>query len=83
MAGLEAEGRTSSCLVQSGSILNQRAGLSDTPSQATTVMDLIEGRWEEWIGEMPLKITYPTLEGHEWRIVTGFDPKNTGWSRNL
>ncbi|KAH0754874.1 hypothetical protein KY290_025144 [Solanum tuberosum] len=43
-------------------------------------MDLIEGRWEEWIGEMPLKITYPALEGHEWRIVTGFDPKNTGRS---
>ncbi|KAH0676774.1 hypothetical protein KY290_025748 [Solanum tuberosum] len=42
-----------------------------TPAQATAVMDLIEGRWEEWIGEMPLKITYPALEGHEWRIVTG------------
>lgn len=40
-------------------------------------MDLIEERWEEWIGGMPLKITYPVLEGHEWRIVTGFDPKNT------
>ncbi|KAK6767847.1 hypothetical protein RDI58_009582 [Solanum bulbocastanum] len=51
-----------------------------TPAQATAVMDLIEGRWEEWIGEMPLKITYPALEGHEWRIVTGFDPKNTGRS---
>nr|WMB96661.1 hypothetical protein [Solanum melongena]WMB96912.1 hypothetical protein [Solanum melongena]WMB97102.1 hypothetical protein [Solanum aethiopicum] len=51
-----------------------------TPAQATAVMDLIEERWEEWIGEMPLKITYPALEGHEWRIVTGFDPKNTGRS---
>ncbi|WMV18984.1 hypothetical protein MTR67_012369 [Solanum verrucosum] len=50
--------------------------ISFTPAQATTVMDLIEGRWEEWIGEMPLKMTYPALEGHEWRIVTGFDPKN-------
>lgn len=48
-----------------------------TPAQATAVMDLIEERWEEWIGEMPLKIIYPALEGHEWRIVTGFDPKNT------
>ena len=29
---------------------------------------------------MPLKVTYPALEGHEWRIVTGCDPKNTRWS---
>nr|XP_016465575.1 PREDICTED: cytosolic invertase 1-like [Nicotiana tabacum] len=51
-----------------------------TPTQEATVMDLIEERWEEWIREMPLKITYPALEGHEWRIVTGFDPKNIGRS---
>ncbi|KAF5743778.1 alkaline/neutral invertase F [Tripterygium wilfordii] len=51
-----------------------------TVEQATAIMDLIEARWEDLIGEMPLKITYPALEGHEWRIVTGFDPKNTRWS---
>ncbi|KAF9687934.1 hypothetical protein SADUNF_Sadunf02G0144800 [Salix dunnii] len=51
-----------------------------TPAQATAIMDLVEERWEDLIGEMPLKITYPALEGHEWRIVTGFDPKNTRWS---
>ncbi|KAJ9171531.1 hypothetical protein P3X46_014887 [Hevea brasiliensis] len=51
-----------------------------TREQATAIMDLIEERWEDLIGEMPLKITYPALEGHEWRIVTGCDPKNTRWS---
>ncbi|XP_039058099.1 probable alkaline/neutral invertase F isoform X1 [Hibiscus syriacus] len=51
-----------------------------TPAQATTIMDLIEERWEDLIGEMPLKIVYPALEGHDWRTVTGFDPKNTRWS---
>ncbi|CAB4300676.1 unnamed protein product [Prunus armeniaca] len=51
-----------------------------TPEQATAIMDLIEERWEDLIGEMPLKIVYPALEGHEWRTVTGFDPKNTRWS---
>ncbi|KAF7849757.1 hypothetical protein BT93_L0311 [Corymbia citriodora subsp. variegata] len=51
-----------------------------TPAQATAIMELIEDRWEDLIGEMPLKITYPALEGHEWRIVTGCDPKNTRWS---
>ncbi|KAL2514679.1 putative alkaline/neutral invertase B [Forsythia ovata] len=33
-------------------------------------MDLIESRWEELVGEMPLKICYPAMESHEWRIVT-------------
>ncbi|XP_039007605.1 alkaline/neutral invertase CINV2-like [Hibiscus syriacus] len=51
-----------------------------TPAQATSIMDLIEERWEDLIGEMPLKIVYPALEGHVWRTVTGFDPKNTRWS---
>ncbi|MBA0652755.1 hypothetical protein Goklo_019985 [Gossypium klotzschianum] len=38
-----------------------------TPAQATAIMDLIEERWEDLIGEMPLKIVYPALEGHDWR----------------
>jgi len=29
---------------------------------------------------MPLKVCYPAIESHEWRIVTGCDPKNTRWS---
>src|SRR5207244_9545361 len=53
-----------------------------TPEQSTAIMDLIEERWEELIGEMPLKICYPAIENHEWRIVTGCDPKNTRWSRS-
>ncbi|KAI3859803.1 hypothetical protein MKX03_013678 [Papaver bracteatum] len=51
-----------------------------TPEQSSAIMDLIEARWEELVGEMPLKITYPALENHEWRIRTGCDPKNTRWS---
>ncbi|GAA0151161.1 hypothetical protein LIER_09941 [Lithospermum erythrorhizon] len=51
-----------------------------TPDQASAIMDLFEERWEELVGEMPLKIVYPAVEGHEWRIVTGCDPKNTRWS---
>lgn len=27
-----------------------------------------------------MKICYPAIESHEWRIVTGCDPKNTRWS---
>nr|POE80338.1 alkaline/neutral invertase cinv2 [Quercus suber] len=51
-----------------------------TGAQATAIMDLVEERWEDLVGEMPLKIVYPALEGHDWRTVTGFDPKNTRWS---
>nr|POF11188.1 putative alkaline/neutral invertase f [Quercus suber] len=51
-----------------------------TGAQATAIMDLVEERWEDLVGEMPLKIVYPALEGHDWRIVAGFDPKNTRWS---
>ncbi|KAJ0427542.1 putative beta-fructofuranosidase [Helianthus annuus] len=51
-----------------------------TMAQTTAIMDLVEERWEDLIGEMPLKIAYPALEGYEWNIVTGCDPKNTRWS---
>lgn len=51
-----------------------------TPEQSMAIMDLIESRWEELVGEMPLKISYPAIESHEWRIITGCDPKNTRWS---
>nr|GEV90887.1 probable alkaline/neutral invertase D [Tanacetum cinerariifolium] len=51
-----------------------------TPEQASAIMDLFEARWEELVGEMPIKICYPAIESHEWRIVTGCDPKNTRWS---
>ncbi|KAK9739993.1 hypothetical protein RND81_03G002800 [Saponaria officinalis] len=64
------------CLGNCVAILSSMA----TPEQASAIMDLIEARWDELVGEMPLKISYPALEGHEWKIVTGYDPKNTRWS---
>ena len=51
-----------------------------TSEQASAIMDLLEARWPELVGDMPLKVSYPAMEGHEWRIVTGCDPKNTRWS---
>ena len=48
--------------------------------QSAAIMDLIEECWSELVGEMPLKVVYPAIESHEWRIVTGSDPKNTRWS---
>ncbi|BAZ07541.1 glycoside hydrolase 100 family protein [Calothrix sp. NIES-3974] len=51
-----------------------------TEEQSTRIMNLIEERWEHLVGDMPMKICFPALEGEEYRIVTGCDPKNIPWS---
>ncbi|GLT88438.1 hypothetical protein SLE2022_064650 [Rubroshorea leprosula] len=51
-----------------------------TPKQNGAILNLIEAKWDDIIGHMPLKICYPALEYEEWRIITGSDPKNTPWS---
>jgi hypothetical protein len=48
--------------------------------ESQKIMDLIEQRWHDLIGYMPMKICFPAVEGLEWRIVTGCDPKNIPWS---
>lgn len=55
------------------------SGLS-TKDQSHAILDLVETKWEDLIADMPLKICYPALEGQEWQIITGSDPKNTPWS---
>ncbi|KAL4569735.1 hypothetical protein LXL04_025377 [Taraxacum kok-saghyz] len=51
-----------------------------TPKQNDSILKLIESKWDDLIGNMPVKICYPALEYEEWRIITGSDPKNTPWS---
>ncbi|OIT30328.1 PREDICTED: alkaline/neutral invertase A, mitochondrial-like [Nicotiana attenuata] len=51
-----------------------------TPKQNEAILNLIEAKWDDIVGSMPLKICYPALENEEWRIITGSDPKNTPWS---
>ncbi|KAJ1398590.1 Six-hairpin glycosidase superfamily [Sesbania bispinosa] len=48
-----------------------------TVEQSHAILDLIEAKWSDLVAEMPLKICYPALEGQEWQIITGSDPKNT------
>ena len=43
-------------------------------------MNLFATHWDELIGEMPVKIMYPAVQGKEWMYVTGSDPKNVPWS---
>lgn len=51
-----------------------------TGEQSVGILNLIEEKWDDLIGNMPLKIAFPALEYDEWRIITGSDPKNTPWS---
>ncbi len=49
-------------------------------SQAKSILELIRHNKEALIGHMPIKVTYPALEGERWSTLTGSDPKNTPWS---
>ncbi|XP_076888328.1 alkaline/neutral invertase E, chloroplastic-like [Bidens hawaiensis] len=51
-----------------------------TFNQANAILDLIEAKWGDLVADMPFKICYPALEGQEWQIISGSDPKNTPWS---
>ncbi|MDF5721592.1 MAG: glycoside hydrolase 100 family protein [Rhizonema sp. PD37] len=64
------------------SLGNLMAVISDLASveQSQAIMTLIEERWEDLVGDMPMKISFPALENEEYRIVTGCDPKNIPWS---
>ncbi|BAZ15102.1 neutral invertase [Calothrix sp. NIES-4071] len=51
-----------------------------TEDQSQAIMNLVDQRWDNLVGDMPMKICFPALEGEEYRIVTGCDPKNIPWS---
>ena len=51
-----------------------------TEAQSTAIMGLIEQRWDDLVGRMPMKVCFPALEGRDWQVVTGSDPKNVPWS---
>ncbi|XP_019179314.1 PREDICTED: alkaline/neutral invertase A, mitochondrial-like isoform X2 [Ipomoea nil] len=51
-----------------------------TPKQNKAILRLIDTKWDDLMGLMPVKICYPALESEEWRIITGSNPKNTPWS---
>ncbi|TAE56401.1 MAG: alkaline invertase [Nostocales cyanobacterium] len=61
---------------------NLMAIISDlsTEEQSQAIMTLIEERWDDLVGDMPMKICFPALENEEYRVVTGCDPKNIPWS---
>ncbi|MFN6559453.1 MAG: glycoside hydrolase 100 family protein [Nostoc sp. ChiSLP01] len=62
-----------------GNLMAILVGLT-SEQESQMIMELIEQRWHDLIGYMPMKICFPALEGLEWKIVTGSDPKNIAWS---
>ncbi len=62
-----------------GNLMAIVSSLTDE-QQSHRILNLIELRWNDLIGAMPMKLCYPALEDVEWRIVTGADPKNRPWS---
>ncbi len=62
-----------------GNLLSVLIGLA-TSDQRTALMRLLEERWDDLVGEMPMKLCYPAVEGRDWQLITGSDPKNTPWS---
>lgn len=62
-----------------GNLLAIVGGLA-TAEQSRGVMNTVEERWDDLIGLMPAKLVYPAVKSHEWRLMTGSDPKNIPWS---
>jgi hypothetical protein len=62
-----------------GNLLSVLFGLA-TDEQAERTVRLFESRWGDLVGAVPMKICYPAMEGLEWQVQTGSDPKNAPWS---
>ena len=62
-----------------GNLLAVMFGLA-TAAQSERILQVFAGRWDDLIGMMPVKICYPAMEGLEWQLMTGSDPKNIPWS---
>jgi hypothetical protein len=79
LAGNIGPGRIDFRFFALGNMLAIGTGLA-TESEANSIFDLFEARWDDLVGLMPLKICFPAAEGLEWKLLTGSDPKNVGWS---
>ena len=62
-----------------GNMLSILFGIT-TANGAQAIMNLYQRHWDDLVGEMPVKIVYPAMEGEKWRFSTGSDPKNVPYS---
>ena len=78
-AGNLGPGRLDYRFFSQGNLMAILASLADA-IQSQTIMATLEYSWDSLIGEMPMKLCFPALEGQDWRTLTGSDPKNAPWS---
>ncbi|MEO0406793.1 MAG: glycoside hydrolase 100 family protein [Cyanobacteria bacterium P01_A01_bin.135] len=62
-----------------GNLLSTVVALAED-EQSHAIFNQLEERWLDLVNEMPLKVCFPALEGRDWELVTGHDPKNVPWS---
>lgn len=79
MVGNVGPGRIDFRFFAQGNALSILFGIT-TANGAQATMNLYQNHWDELVGEMPMKIVYPAVEGEKWRFSTGSDPKNVAYS---
>jgi glycogen debranching enzyme len=79
LVGNQGPGRIDFRFFSQGNLLAVLFGLA-TKEESRGLMNLFQLRWDELIGEMPVKLVFPAVTGKEWMFATGSDPKNTAWS---
>jgi len=79
LAGNIGPGRMDFRFFALGNLIAIITGLA-SKQMAEDIFTLYEAKWDDLIGHMPVTICYPALEGSEWVILTGSDPKNVPWS---
>lgn len=62
-----------------GNLLTLLAGLANG-EQGRAIFNLYSARRDDLLGETPLKLVFPALQGRDWQLLTGADPKNAPWS---
>lgn len=78
-AGNIGPGRMDFRFLALGNLLATMTSLADD-EQKQKILNFIENQWDTLIAEMPMKACCPALEGQDWHLLTGADPKNSAWS---
>ncbi|MBK5969144.1 MULTISPECIES: glycoside hydrolase 100 family protein [Thiorhodovibrio] len=79
LAGNLGPGRLDYRWFGQGNLLACAGGLA-SPDQIDAILQLLTERADDLIGEVPLKLCFPALADHDWRVLTGCDRKNRPWS---
>jgi hypothetical protein len=62
-----------------GNLLSVFSGLADE-TQQQAILNQLAHQWDDLVGTMPIKACFPALDGRDWQVITGSDPKNKAWS---